>query len=68
LSDVLGRVVVDRTGLARKYDINLKWTPDEQQGSADAGPSIFTATREQLGLKLEPAKGLVDTIVVDHIE
>jgi uncharacterized protein (TIGR03435 family) len=68
LSDVLGRVVVDKTGIAGKYEIALKWTPDEQQGTADAGPSIFTALQEQLGLKLESTKGPVDIIVVDHVE
>ena len=68
LSDVLGRVVVDKTGLTGKYDVELKWTPDEQQVTADAGPTLFTAIQEQLGLKLEPAKGPVDTFVVDQVE
>jgi len=68
LSDLLGRAVVDQTNLAGRYDIVLKWTPDEQRESADAGPSIFTAIEEQLGLKLESTKGPVDTIVIDHVE
>jgi uncharacterized protein (TIGR03435 family) len=63
------RVVVDKTGLTGKYDFTLQWSPDELQGGGqDAGPSIFTAVEEQLGLKLEPIKGPVDTIVVDHVE
>jgi uncharacterized protein (TIGR03435 family) len=72
LSNQVGRTVVDKTGLTGKYDVDLKWTPDDLQGSeeksADPGPSIFTAVEEQLGLKLVSAKGPVDTIVIDHIE
>jgi uncharacterized protein (TIGR03435 family) len=68
LSDFLGRTVVDKTGLTGTYDIDLKWTPDDQQGTPDAGPTLFTALEEQLGLKLIPAKGPVDAFVVDHVE
>ncbi|MGC1872106.1 MAG: TIGR03435 family protein [Acidobacteriaceae bacterium] len=68
LSGEVGRMVVDETGLSGKYDFTLKWTPDEQRGMADAGPSIFTALQEQLGLKLISTKGPVDTIVVDHVD
>lgn len=71
LSNEVGRYVIDKTGLAGKYDMDLKWTPDDEgpgHESADAGPSIFTALEEQLGLKLVAAKGPVDTIVVDHVE
>jgi len=68
LSDVLGRDVVDKTGLAGNYEIKLTWTPDELQGTADAGPTLFTAIEEQLGLKLRSTKGPVDTIVVDQAE
>jgi uncharacterized protein (TIGR03435 family) len=66
LSPIVGRVVVDRTGLTGKFDFDLKWAQDS---SADAaGPSIFTALQEQLGLKLESARGPVDVLVIDHIE
>jgi uncharacterized protein (TIGR03435 family) len=68
LSDALGRKVVDTTGLTGPFDIELKWTPDDRQGAPDAGPTLVTALEEQLGLKLEPAKGPVDTLVVDHVE
>lgn len=68
LSDMLGRTVVDKTGLTGKYYFNLKWTPDEYQGTPDAGPTLFTAIEEQLGLKLESARGPVQTFVVDHVE
>ncbi len=71
-----GRVVVNRTGLTGRYDFTLSWTP-EQMGSptpdagasTDAnGPSIYAALQEQLGLRQEPAKGPVKTLVVDSIE
>ena len=60
--------MVDKTGLTGNYDISLTWTPDNEQGTPDAGPSLFTAIEEQLGLKLESTKGPVDTLVVDHVE
>lgn len=67
-SNLAGRTVEDKTGLAGNYDIDLKWTPDDQQSTLDAGPTLFTALEEQLGLKLVPAKAPVDTLVVDHVE
>jgi uncharacterized protein (TIGR03435 family) len=67
------RNIIDKTGLTAKYDFNLKWTPMQLEGKVDASadnnaPDIFTALQEQLGLKLEPSKGPVDTLVIDHIE
>jgi len=69
LSRELGRVVVDKTGVVGRYDLAMKWTPDEiGAASADAGPSIFTEIQEQLGLKLESSKGPVKVLVVDRVE
>ncbi len=81
LSRMLGRTVIDKTGLTGKYDIHLQWTPDESQLSQmqlppdmpkpnfdPNGPSIFTALQEQLGLKLESEKGPVEVFVIDHAE
>jgi uncharacterized protein (TIGR03435 family) len=68
LSDAAGRIVIDKTGLTGHYDITLKWTPDEDLASGASGPTLFTALEEQLGLRLIPAKDLVEVIVVDHIE
>jgi len=62
------RVVVDKTGLAGDYDVDLKWTPEDEQARPDAGPTIFTALEEQLGLKLVAAKGPVVVLVIDHVE
>lgn len=66
LSGTVGRVIIDKTGLTGLYDIDLTWSPDNEQ--PDAGPSIFTALQEQLGLKLESAKAHVDVIIIDHLE
>jgi uncharacterized protein (TIGR03435 family) len=68
LSDVLGRDVVDKTNLQGRYNISLKFAPDDAQGGAGDGPSIFTALQEQLGLKLVAGKGPVETLVVDQVE
>lgn len=68
LSDATGRIVIDKTGLTGNYDIDLKWTPDEDLATGASGPTLFAALEEQLGLKLVPSKGPVDTIVIDHIE
>ena len=70
----LNQPIVDATGLTGKYDFDLKWTADETQAYArdeaaePGGPSLFAAIQEQLGLKLEPAKGPVEVIVIDHVE
>jgi uncharacterized protein (TIGR03435 family) len=67
-TNLVGRIVVDKTGLSGNYDIELKWTPDDLQGTPDAGPTLFTALEEQLGLKLVAAKGPVVVLVIDHVE
>jgi uncharacterized protein (TIGR03435 family) len=67
----VGRVVVDKTGLGDKtFDYELKWSSSTQAppDGGDAGPLIFKAVEEQLGLKLVPAKEPVDTFVVEHME
>jgi uncharacterized protein (TIGR03435 family) len=61
-----GRVIVDKTGLAGRYDFTLRYTL--QPGPNDDTPSIFTAVEEQLGLKLAPDTAPLDVVVVDHIE
>jgi len=74
LSNISGRLVIDKTGLTGYYDFKLEWTPDEigQPGQvvveARDRPSLFTALQEQLGLKLEAQKGLVEVLVADHAE
>ncbi len=77
LSGFLDRPVIDKTGLDKNYDFELRWLPELPQGvskdqippGADLdGPTIFTALKEQLGLKLEAQKGPVDIYVIDHAE
>jgi uncharacterized protein (TIGR03435 family) len=84
LSRFTNRVVLDKTNLTGKYDINLDYTPEQGQGQAPPpppppgmpplppidpnGPSLFTALQEQLGLKLESQKGPVEMLVIDHVE
>jgi uncharacterized protein (TIGR03435 family) len=71
----LEREVSDKTGLTGKFDIELQYSrslnPRQQnppEAGDPAGPSIFTALQEQLGLKLESGKGTGYTLVVDSIE
>lgn len=83
LSMETGRVVLDQTGLTGEYDFTLEYSPDSHQGPEVMGlppgppkqpaagtnaPSIFTALQQQLGLKLEPAKGPVEILVIDRVE
>jgi uncharacterized protein (TIGR03435 family) len=63
------RPIVDQTGLTGRYDIRLRYTPDEAHATeANAQPGIFTAIQEQLGLKLEPVKAPVDVFVIDQVK
>jgi uncharacterized protein (TIGR03435 family) len=76
LAPTVHRPVVDRSGVAGYFDLDLELTselgpPPPPQGypidSTDR-PSIFTPLHEQLGLKLESTKGPVDVLVIDHVE
>jgi uncharacterized protein (TIGR03435 family) len=71
LSPVLGRQVVDKTGVSGRFPVHLTFIPDVAAVPDDPGnhgPSIFTAVQEQLGLKLDSAKGPVEVLVIDHVE
>jgi len=68
LARIIGRPVLNRTGLTEKYDYVLEWTPDTPQSSDRSGPTIFAALHEQLGLQLESVRAAVDTLVIDHVE
>jgi uncharacterized protein (TIGR03435 family) len=74
LSGEMQRPVVDASGIPGTFNFKLEWTAQEDplskppDANETAGPSIFTALQEQLGLKLESGKGPVEIIVVDHAE
>ncbi len=68
LTDITHKTVIDRTNLTARYNLNLLWSPDDNINPDNPNPPLITALQEQLGLKLKPAKGPVQTLVVDHIE
>jgi len=70
MSRQLRRPVIDRTGLDGRYIFELDWTPELTPcpGVSDGAPSIFTALREQLGLRLVSIRGPVDAVIVDRAE
>ena len=74
---VLDRPAVDQTGIAGQFDLVLRWTPDDSRAreksddpkeDASALPNLFTAIKEQLGLKLQPTKAATDVYLIDRVE
>ena len=61
----LDRPVLDRTGIPGEYDFKLRYAIDD---NPDTGPTIFSAIQEQLGLKLEAARGPVEILVIEKAE
>jgi uncharacterized protein (TIGR03435 family) len=71
LGTLLNAIVVDRTGLAGGFDVNVDYLPQGgAQGPPVAGesPILVTALQEQLGLRVEADRAEVEVIVVDEIE
>src|SRR5262249_44754853 len=83
LQQRVDRPVIDKTGLKGLFEIKLEWTPGAEAPPSpfgpnlngpppppldDSAPTIFTAIQEQLGLRLEGARGPVDVIVIDSAE
>jgi len=79
----IGEAVTNGTGLKGTYDFSLKWEPEQVVNTAPllpnvgnttppvsepSDPSIFTALQEQLGLKLQPKKVMVEIFIIDHVE
>jgi uncharacterized protein (TIGR03435 family) len=80
---VVDRPVIDKTGISGLFDFHLEFALDERTPYIDprsdpslppaapadgAGPSVFAVLQKQYGLRLEPAKGPRDFLVIDHVE
>ena len=72
VADAVASPVVDRTGLSGTYDLKLEWTPQLAASAAtpsgQAEVSIFTALREQMGLRLDSIPVPIEVVVVDAVE
>jgi uncharacterized protein (TIGR03435 family) len=76
LTWILGRPVLDRTGLEGSFDYKLEWSPDETQLRSQEAPpetdgnvpSLAAALQQQVGLRLVSRKGPVDLIMVEKAE
>jgi uncharacterized protein (TIGR03435 family) len=70
LGMALDRPVIDKTGITGNFEIHLVFSPDDSAAArpVTAHPGIVQAIQEQLGLRLVPAQGPVDVLVIDHIE
>jgi len=66
LQTAAGLPVIDKTGIAGSYDIDLQFAPDLATDSPL--PSLFTALRETLGLELRSQKIPVQFLVIDHVD
>jgi uncharacterized protein (TIGR03435 family) len=61
----LERPVLDHTGTSGDFDFKIDYAIE---GHSETGPSIFTALKEQLGLRLRPAKGSIEMLVIEHAD
>jgi uncharacterized protein (TIGR03435 family) len=79
LSNMIGRPVIDKTGFAGTFDVQVSFNFDQALAGLSGpgapplqteltGPSVFTAVQEQLGLNLGSAQGPVEVLVIDRIE
>ena len=63
--------MIDLTGLTGTFDLSVEWSPERDNPASESdvsGPTLFQAIKDQLGLKLDPQKGPIDVMVIDHIE
>jgi uncharacterized protein (TIGR03435 family) len=75
LSPFTDRVVLNRTNLPGRFNVDLQWTPEltgpaptpsANAAATDAPPALVTAIQEQLGLKLEPITAPIEVLVIDN--
>jgi uncharacterized protein (TIGR03435 family) len=71
LSAPLARPVLNKTNLDGLFEIDLTWAPDvaepEPGGVSGQGPSVFSAMRDKLGLRLVATKAPIDVVVIDRL-
>jgi uncharacterized protein (TIGR03435 family) len=65
LTGTMARPVLDRTGLAGEFDFKIDYAIE---GHAEVGPSMFTALQEQLGLRLQAARGAVESLEIESAQ
>jgi uncharacterized protein (TIGR03435 family) len=79
IANQVGRPVKNATGLTARYEIDIHYvmdlpnvphlaSSDPNEAADPDGPTIFAALEDQLGLRLEPKRGSVETLVIDHVE
>jgi uncharacterized protein (TIGR03435 family) len=71
LAAQIGRTVKDETGITRRFDFVLEWSPDLVNPPAlqdqPSRLSIFSAVQEQLGMRLEARRTLTEVIAIDSV-
>lgn len=68
LSFIVGRTVIDRTDVDRRFDFTIRFSNTRQDSDNDSSPTIFTVLQEDLGLKLVPATEPLDLLVIERID
>jgi uncharacterized protein (TIGR03435 family) len=68
LSGVVNRTVRNRTPLEGSFDFELRFSRPSENPNPTDPPEIFTAVREQLGLRLRDARGPVPWLVIVSAE
>jgi uncharacterized protein (TIGR03435 family) len=79
-TSVVDRPVLDKTGISGRFDFTIDWTPDDFElarlgveqpptsPDTNANPDLFTALKQQLGLRLEAGKTQAEVLVIVRVE